>query len=137
MALQGIKSVAEQLWRHRDKHAAQLADRRTLRKVIQTDDESLELVVAIRYVSPLQAHVSCSAVRSIAPASPASRMHPPGMLNKPSCLCLAESPELQVRPNVKLVNALAGGARGLAPEPCHCYVLAVLLLVWKLLQAGA
>ena len=41
MALQGLKSVAEQLWRHRDKHAAQLADRQTLRKVIQTDPKAM------------------------------------------------------------------------------------------------
>ena len=51
MTVQGLKSVAEHLWRHRERLAAQLADRLTLRKVIQTNDEALELVVAIRYVS--------------------------------------------------------------------------------------
>lgn len=53
--VQGLESVAEHLWRHRDKYAAQLADRLTLRKIIDTDDDALELVVAIRYVSHLHA----------------------------------------------------------------------------------
>ena len=48
--------MAEHLWRHRDKYAAQLADRLTLRKIIDTDDDALELVVAIRYVRHLQAN---------------------------------------------------------------------------------
>ena len=116
MALQGLKSVAEQLWRHRDKHAAQLADRLTLRKVIQTDDESLELVVAIRYVSPLQAHASCSAIRISTPASPAPRTHHTGMAHKPSSLCLAHCLNVHVRPVTLLVNALPGECQ--EPSPC-------------------
>lgn len=47
---QGLESVAEHLWRHRDKCAAQLDDRLVLRKLLQDDEESLKLVVAIRYV---------------------------------------------------------------------------------------
>ena len=43
--------MAEHLWRHRDKCAVQLDDRLILRKLLQDDEESLKLVVAIRYVS--------------------------------------------------------------------------------------
>lgn len=71
--LQGLRSASEHMWRHRDKYAAQLADRLTLRKVIQTDDEALELVVAIRYVGHLPAHALCN--HSLSPSSPLSRAH--------------------------------------------------------------
>ncbi len=73
VGVQGLESVAEHLWRHREKYAAQLADRQTLRKIIDNDDDALELVVAIRYVShpmqmPLTAH-------SLPPINPTSCAH--------------------------------------------------------------
>lgn len=50
--MQGLQSVEEHLWRHRDKYAAQLDDRMTLRKLLLDNDDTIQLVVAIRYVSP-------------------------------------------------------------------------------------
>ena len=98
MTLQGLKSAAERMWRHKDKYAAQLADRLTLRKVIQTDDEALELVVAIRYVGLTCKHLPCAATPSH-PAAPfyarKSLWHdPPARL--PVLCCL---PWIYPRPN--------------------------------------
>ena len=52
--MQGLESTAAHLWRHRDKYAAQLEDRLLLRKLLGDDDETIELGLAIRYVSPQQ-----------------------------------------------------------------------------------
>ena len=49
--VQGLESTAPHLWRHRDKYAAQLEDRLLLRKLLGDDDETIELGLAIRYVS--------------------------------------------------------------------------------------
>ena len=49
--MQGLESTASHLWRHRDKYAAQLEDRLLLRKLLGDDDETIELGLAIRYVS--------------------------------------------------------------------------------------
>jgi hypothetical protein len=50
--MQGLQSVEEHLWRNRDKYAAQLDDRLTLRKLLLDNEDTIQLVVAIRYVSP-------------------------------------------------------------------------------------
>lgn len=50
--MQGLQSVEEHLWRHRDKYAAQLDDRLTLRKLLLDNDDTIQLMVTIRYVSP-------------------------------------------------------------------------------------
>ena len=56
--MQGLESTAAHLWRHRDKYAAQLQDRLLLRKLLGDDDETIELGLAIRYVS-LQQCIFC------------------------------------------------------------------------------
>ena len=49
--MQGLESTAAHLWRHRDKYASQLDDRLLLRKLLGDDNETIELGLAIRYVS--------------------------------------------------------------------------------------
>lgn len=49
--MQGLESTASHLWRHCDKYAAQLEDRLLLRKLLGDDEETIELGLAIRYVS--------------------------------------------------------------------------------------
>ena len=68
----GLQSVEEHLWRHRDKYAAQLDDRLTLRKLLLDNNDTIQLVVAIRLREPARSAVL---VHTLLPDSMHSLLH--------------------------------------------------------------